>query len=90
MNLIDTVSKIVTASFWILWLLVVTGLVRTIEALDPWIILLGWIILGLHILETGIYSVRAKDRGGFKIADAAQVLVFGVFHLIPVSFSDKK
>lgn len=90
MNLVNTVSKIATGSFWVLWISVLSGLVQILAELDPWIVLLGWIILGLHIIETGIYAVRSKDRGGFQLGDAIQVLLFGVFHLIPVSFSDKK
>ncbi|TGK36485.1 hypothetical protein [Leptospira andrefontaineae] len=93
MNLVNNISKASTAAFWLLWLGVLSGIVQLVNlhpSLDGIVLTLGWVILGIHILEVAIYSFRAGDRGGFKIADAAQVFVFGVFHLIPVSFSDKK
>ncbi|PJZ24588.1 hypothetical protein CH352_13360 [Leptospira hartskeerlii] len=93
MNLVNNISKASTAAFWLLWLGVLSGVVQLINlhpSLDGIILTLGWVILGIHVLEVGIYSLRAGDRGGFKISDALQVFVFGVFHLIPVSFSDKK
>ncbi|EIE00711.1 hypothetical protein [Leptospira licerasiae] len=93
MNLVNSISKASTAAFWLLWLGVLSGIVQLVNlhpSLDGIVLTLGWVILGIHILEVGIYSFRAGSRGGFKISDAAQVFVFGVFHLIPVSFSDKK
>ncbi|MEI1280034.1 hypothetical protein V6Z05_17005 [Leptospira venezuelensis] len=93
MDLVNNISKASTAAFWLLWLGVMSGIVQLVNihpSLDGIVLTLGWVILGIHVLEVGIYSFRAGDRGGFKIADAAQVFVFGVFHLIPVSFSDKK
>lgn len=93
MNLVNNISKASTAAFWLLWLGVLSGIVQLANlhpSVDGVILSIGWVILGFHILEVGIYSFRAGDRGGFKISDAAQVFVFGVFHLIPVSFSDKK
>ncbi|WP_246028107.1 hypothetical protein [Leptospira fletcheri] len=84
------VSKVITGLFWFLWFSVLFQAIRIFPQLDGWIVLAGWVILGLHVLETGIYSIRAPQRGGFRLNDAVQVLLFGVFHLIPVSFSDKK
>lgn len=93
MNLVNQISKTSTAAFWLLWLGVLSGIVQLVNlhsGLDGIILTLGWAILGIHVIEVGIYSLRAKDRGGFNILDAVQVFIFGVFHLIPVSFSDKK
>ncbi len=90
MSVFITGSKVATGAFWLLWLSLVSGLVHLIPELDGIVVLVGWVILGLHIIETGIYSFRAPARGGFQFSDALQVFVFGVFHLIPVSFSDKK
>ncbi|TGJ98175.1 hypothetical protein EHQ53_00105 [Leptospira langatensis] len=90
MNLIN---KIATGAFWLLWLGVLSGFVNLVslhEGLNGIVTALGWIILGLHIIEVAIYSVRSGSRGGFQISDALQVFLFGVFHLIPVSFSEKK
>ncbi|TGJ99716.1 hypothetical protein EHO59_17960 [Leptospira semungkisensis] len=90
MSAFMTGSKIATGAFWLLWIGLVTQIVHVLPELDGIVVLLGWVILGMHVIETAIYSFRAKDRGGFKTSDALQVFVFGVFHLIPVSFSDKK
>ncbi|TGL64164.1 hypothetical protein [Leptospira sarikeiensis] len=93
MNLINNVSKAATGAFWLLWLGTLSGIVELTNlhpSLNGIIITLGWVILGIHVIEVGIYSFRAGDRGGFKLPDAIQVFFFGVFHLIPVSFSDKK
>ncbi|PJZ69058.1 hypothetical protein CH373_04285 [Leptospira perolatii] len=89
MNSLIIISKAITASFWVLWAGLITGVYSLFPEYDSWIILFGWVIFFAHIIETGIYFYRAPKRGGAKISDAIQVFVFGVFHLIPVSFQEK-
>ncbi|EQA44605.1 hypothetical protein LEP1GSC050_2115 [Leptospira broomii serovar Hurstbridge str. 5399] len=90
MNAINSISKTVTGLFWLLWIGLLFQIIRLIPQYDGIIILFGWAILAAHVIETIIYTIRAPQRGGFKISDAAQVFIFGVFHLIPVSFSNNK
>ncbi|EQA37966.1 hypothetical protein LEP1GSC047_3939 [Leptospira inadai serovar Lyme str. 10] len=90
MNAINSISKTVTGLFWIAWIALLFQMIRLIPQYDGIIILFGWVILAAHVIETIIYTIRAPQRGGFKISDAAQVFIFGVFHLIPVSFSNNK
>ncbi|EPG74749.1 hypothetical protein LEP1GSC058_1797 [Leptospira fainei serovar Hurstbridge str. BUT 6] len=90
MKAINSISKAVTGLFWLLWISFLFQILHFIPKYDEIIILFGWAILTAHVIETIIYAIRAPKRGGFKVSDAVQVFIFGVFHLIPVSFSNNK
>ncbi|UZK02537.1 DUF1145 domain-containing protein [Venatoribacter cucullus] len=78
MMMLIVLNKTATLMFWLLALLVWS---------QGWGGYLGWlpvmalVVLGVHVLEVLYFWVAFRKDSHNPLADAVQILVFGIFHL---------
>lgn len=83
MTKIYSFGKLAVAVLWIAVLMVAAGFVP--EPYARLIIWIGAVTAALHIVEVIVFLSRHSARSTNIPLDAAQVLVFGVLHLWPLT-----
>ncbi|MBM9500153.1 hypothetical protein JWG44_07810 [Leptospira sp. 201903071] len=84
MNPIFQSLKIGTVFFWILVGASLSGALLFGEPLDFLIRAVGIGTLVVHLFEIVYFWFTLKHKSSNPILDALQILVFGVFHMIPL------
>jgi uncharacterized protein YhhL (DUF1145 family) len=76
-------GKIGAGALWFAVLLAAMGKVPA--PFDRLLILVGGVTAVAHVFEMGLFLVKYRERSDNVFSDALQVLVFGVFHLWPLT-----
>ncbi|XDD51451.1 hypothetical protein AB3N59_06850 [Leptospira sp. WS92.C1] len=84
MNPIFQTLKIGTVLFWILFGINVSGFFLLGQPIDSLLRLVGVGIFTVHLFEIAYFWFTLKHKSAYPLSDALQILVFGVFHLIPI------
>ena len=77
----STLMKINTAVFW---LLALVSYVMGWTGILGYLPMLAVVIFLAHIVEVAIFWTKFKHNSDNPVADAVQILIFGVFHLKPL------
>ncbi|MCP5163010.1 MAG: DUF1145 domain-containing protein [Hahellaceae bacterium] len=81
------VGKLITLLFWVC---VIASLFSVFP--DPVSTLLGWGAVGvlvLHLIEVSLFSARLSSKSIEPKLDKMMILVFGVFHLLPLLLEEQ-
>ncbi|MCG6192918.1 MULTISPECIES: DUF1145 domain-containing protein [Leptospira] len=84
MNPLLQAAKIVSAFFWIVFGADLFGFIQMGEPLDFLIKVVGFGTLAVHLMEIAYFWLTFKHKSTNPALDALQILVFGVFHMIPL------
>lgn len=76
MNIV--LMKTVTLLFWVL---VIAATVQGWEGLLGYLPTVGLVVAGIHVLEVLFFWVAFRKKSTNVKLDAAQVMVFGMFHM---------
>lgn len=69
------------AATFLFWVLSITAWVQGWDGLLGYLPTIGLIVAGIHVLEVLLFWVAFRKKSTNVKLDAAQVFIFGMFHL---------
>ncbi|AYV57120.1 hypothetical protein [Leptospira kmetyi] len=84
MNPLLQAVKIGTVFFWIVVGADVFGFIQMGEPLDFLLKTVGFGTFVVHLVEIAYFWLTFKHKSNNPVLDSLQILVFGVFHMIPL------